>query len=294
MFELIKAGEQTSYFALPSAIGVYTPDGKNVYLIDSGPHKDNAKKVLRVLRENGRVTDIKGILVTHAHADHIGGCAYLREMTGCTVFASDAEADYIRHPYLEAATLYGACPHRDLQHKFLLAQSCETVLTTDARFPQETEIIALSGHSYDMVGYRTPDDVVFLADSLCSEATLQKYGITFLFDVGKTLQTLEMLQHMQAKLFIPSHAPATDDITDLVALNISKINETAECLLDFCKDGIAFDALLQRVFERYGLNMTHEQHVLIGSTVRSYLSWLYNRNLLQTDYVQNVQKWIKV
>ena len=83
-------------------------------------------------------------------------------------------------------------------------------------------------------------------------------------------------------------------ITDLVALNISKINETAECLLDFCKDGIAFDALLQRVFERYGLNMTHEQHVLIGSTVRSYLSWLYNRNLLQTDYVQNVQKWIKV
>ena len=58
MFELIKAGEQTSYFALPSAIGVYTPDGKNVYLIDSGPHKDNAKKILRVLRENGRVTDI--------------------------------------------------------------------------------------------------------------------------------------------------------------------------------------------------------------------------------------------
>ena len=48
MFELIQTGRHTYYFDLPSKIGVYTPDDKNVYLIDSGPHKDNAKKVLRI------------------------------------------------------------------------------------------------------------------------------------------------------------------------------------------------------------------------------------------------------
>ena len=63
-----------------------------------------------------------------------------------------------------------------------------------------------------MVGFRTPDDVVFLADCISSEKTLTKYGVTFLYDIGAQLETLAAVEAMEAALFMPSHADAAKDV----------------------------------------------------------------------------------
>lgn len=286
MFDLIQTSSHTYYFDLPSKIGVYTPDDKNVYLIDSGPHKDNAKKILRVLRDKG--WELQGILNTHAHADHIGGNHYLQEQTGCTVFCAEKECDYTRHTYLEPTTLYGANPHKDLRHKFLLAQESNAVSFDDARFPKEIEIIPLPGHSAEMVAFRTPDDTVFLADLLCSENTLTKYGITFQFDIEQHLLSLDKAKQLTASCFVSSHAPTETDITPLLTLNERKINEAAAFLQQQCKTPQTFDNLLQAVFVNYGLTMTHEQHALVGSTVRSYMTYLYNNEKINIIFKDNI------
>lgn len=286
MFELIQAGEHTYYFDLPSKIGVYTPDNKNAYLIDSGPHKDNAKKVLRVLTEKGWT--LQGILNTHSHADHIGGNRFLQDRTGCAVFGAEMELDLARHTYLEPTTLYAGNPHKDLRHKFLLAQESDAVGFDDPRFPKEIEVISLPGHSVDMVAFRTPDNVVFLADLLCSEATLTKYGITFQFDIAQHLQSLEKAKLLQAEAFVSSHAPAEKDILPLIAMNEAKVNEAAALLCQFCKEPTASDTLLQKVFAHYGLVMTHEQHALVGSTVRSYMTYLYDNDRIKITFDNNI------
>ena len=45
------------------------------------------------------------------------------------------------------------------------------------------------------------------------------------------------------------------------------------------------------MFEVYGLTMTYEQHVLVGSTVRSYLSWLKESGRLEVGFENNRQVW---
>lgn len=55
-------------------------------------------------------------------------------------------------------------------------------------------MIDLPGHFFDMVGFRTPDDIVFLADCLFSKETLDKYQINFIYDVGAYLKTLETVK----------------------------------------------------------------------------------------------------
>ena len=45
---------------------------------------------------------------------------------------------------------------------------------------KELEYISLKGHSFDMIGIKTPDDIYFLGDGLISEETIQKYHIFFL------------------------------------------------------------------------------------------------------------------
>ena len=290
MFEFIELTRECGYIDCPAKIGVYRPGGGNdVYLIDSGSDKDAGRKVRQMLDKNGWT--LRGILNTHSHADHVGGNKYLQAQTGCKVFSGGIEAAVTAHTLLEPAGLYGGCPHRELRHKFLMAQESDVSPLTDPGFPKEVEVIPLPGHSFDMVGYRAPDGVVFLGDCVNSEATLEKYGIGYLFDVQAALDTLDRVEAMQAKLFVPSHAGVCEDIAPLARLNREKMLEAGERILALLGEPQGFDALLAGVFERYGLTMTVQQHALIGSTVRSYLSWHKDAGRVQIVMEDNVMKW---
>ena len=152
-------------------------------------------------------------------------------------------------------------------------------------------MIPLPGHFFDMVGFRTPDDVVFLADCLFSEATLDKYQINFIYDVGAYLRTLETVKTMKAKLFIPALAEPTEDIADLAQNNIDKALEIANGIVAICAEPICFEVILKKLFDEYKLTMNVEQYVLVGSTVRSYLSWLKDNGRLTIEFDDNMLLW---
>ncbi|MBD5111608.1 MAG: MBL fold metallo-hydrolase [Ruminococcaceae bacterium] len=284
MYELNQVGERTYYIQSPVKIGVYAADN-GVYLIDSGNDKDMGRRVRKVLDEHG--WNLLGILNTHSNSDHIGGNAYLQKQTGCKIFSGGIEKCFTEHTILEPAFLYGGFPCADLRHKFLLAEESEVTDFSAPEFPSEVEIIPLPGHFFDMVGFRTPDDVVFLADCLSSRATLEKYGITFIYDVAEYLKTLEYVKAMKAKMFVPSHADAAENITELAQFNIDKVNEIAEKILGICSEPMSFESILARLFIEYGLKMTFEQNVLVGSTVRSYLAWLRDSGRLEVLFEEN-------
>ncbi len=291
MYELNQVGENSWYIQSPAKIGIYTADN-GVYLIDSGNDKDAGRRVRKILDERG--WNLLGILNTHSNADHIGGNAYLQKQTGCKVFSGGIETCFTEYPVLEPAFLYGGFPCADLRHKFLMAEPSIVTDFSDSEFPSEIEIIPLSGHFFDMVGFRTPDDVVFLADCLSSRATLEKYGITFIYDVAEYLKTLEFVKGMTAKMFVPSHADATENIAELAQFNIDKVNEIAEQILEICSEPISFERILARLFTDYGLKMTFEQNVLVGSTVRSYLAWLRDTKRAEVLFEENMLLWRKV
>ena len=288
MYDLIQAGENTYYIDCPAKAGIWRTD-RGVYLIDSGGDKDAGKKLRQILEKNG--WPLLGILNTHSHADHVGGNRYLQSQTGCRVFAHGIEGAFTAHPILESASLYGGCPPRDLRHKFLLAQPSDVSPFSSPDFPGEIEAIPLPGHSFDMVGFRTPDNVVFLADCVASPATLEKYAVSFLWDVGASLTTLDRVEAMEAALFVPSHAEASADAGALVRCNRAKILEVAAYLLEICREPAIFEEILRQVFQHYGLKMTFEQYALAGSTVRSYLAWLRDGGRLEAEIRENRLLW---
>lgn len=289
MFELYQVGEKSYYIDCPAKIGLYRINEDEVYLIDSGNDKDAGRKVRKILEEKG--WKLKGILNTHSNADHIGGNRYLQQQTGCKVFSGGIEAAFTRYPVLEPSFLYGGYPGKDLRHKFLMAQESSVSDFSDMEFPAEIEIIPLKGHFFDMVGFRTPDDVIYLADCLSSKETLDKYKIGFIYDVAAYIDTLESVKKMKAKMFVPSHAEATDDIKSLAQYNIDKVFEVGDKIAQLCSEPSCFENILQRIFSDYGLIMNFEQYVLIGSTVRSYLSWLKDTGRVTSYFENNMLLW---
>ena len=289
MYELISVGKNSFYIECPAKIGIVRQNEKDVCLIDSGNHKDTAKKVRQILDANG--WHLTAIFNTHSHADHIGGNAYLQAQTGCKIYAAESECDYIRHPILEPTYLIGAFAPKELHNKFLLAQPSEVEVLTDAVLPEGMQAIPLPGHCGDQLGFRTKDDVVYLADCLSGEETLQKYQINFLYDVESYLQTLESVKQMQGACFVPSHAAHTDNIAPLAQKNIDKVQEIAARILQHCKTPQNFEALLGNLFSDYALTLSFQQYALVGSTVRSYLSWLKDRGELEYLIENNLLLW---
>lgn len=289
MYELIQVTDRSYYIQSPAKIGLVKLNDRDVCLIDSGNDKDAGRKVRQLLDANG--WHLTAIYNTHSNADHIGGNRYLQGQTGCRIFAPGIECDFTRHPVLEPSFLYGGYPCKDLRHKFLLAQESDAEALTKETLPEGFEIIELPGHFFHMVGFRTPDDVVYLADCLSSRETLEKYQIGFIYDVAAYLKTLEMVQSLKGRMFIPAHAEAAADISALAQYNIDKVQEIAEKIVGLCGEPLCFEAILQRLFTDYGLTMNFEQYVLVGSTVRSYLSWLKDTGRLTVKFEQNLLLW---
>ena len=173
MFELVQVSENCYYIQSPAKIGLVKLNDQDVILIDSGNDKDAGRKVRQIL--NANKWKLKAIYNTHANADHIGGNKYLQAQTGCKIYVPGIDCEFTRSPVLEPSFLYGGYPPKDLRHKFLMAQASDAEYLTKEVLPEGFEIIPLPGHFFDMVGFRTPDDVVYLADCLSSRETLEKY-----------------------------------------------------------------------------------------------------------------------
>ena len=292
MYELIQVSERDYYIQSPAKIGLVRLNDSDVCLIDSGNDKDAGRKLRQILDANK--WHLTAIYNTHSNADHIGGNQYLQRQTGCRVYAPGIDCAFTRRPILEPSFLYGGFPPGDLRHKFLMAQESDARELTQDVLPDGFALIPLPGHFFDMVGFRTPDDTVYLADCLSSRETLEKYRIGFIYDVAAYLKTLETVKSMQAKQFVPSHAPACSEIASLAQHNMDQVLEIAERIVGICAEPVCFEAVLQRLFSDYGLDMNFEQYVLVGSTVRSYLAWLRDTGRLQVLFENSMLLWQRV
>lgn len=289
--ELVKVGEKTYYIKNATNIGIYKIDDNNVYLIDTGNDKEAGKKILKIIDENG--WNIKGIINTHSNADHIGGNKIIQDRTNCIIFAYNIEKSFTEFPILESSFLYGGYPFKDIRNKFLLAKE-SVAISIENNLPDGLEYFTLKGHFFDMIGIKTSDDVYFLADSLFSEETIKKYHLFFIYDVREFLNTLDYLNTLKGSLYIPSHCEKTSDISSLIELNRNKVKEIMSKIYNACEKEMTFEEILKYIFDEYNLAMNANQYILVGSTIRSYLSYLFDENKLCYEFKDNKMLWKQV
>lgn len=281
----------TYYIPCPTNIGLYVKNDEAT-IVDTGIDKDVAKQILKLLSE--KEWTLKTIINTHSHADHIGGNAFLAEKTGSMIAAPRGEVAYIENTQLEPAFLYGGYPYKALRNKFLMAKSSCVQLPIESEgliSGSDLMAISLRGHSVDMMGIRTPDGSVFIADSLLPENIVKKYHLFYLWDIEAHLNTLESLGNLKATLWIPSHGEVISDITQLIAINVSKIQEIIEKILTCCETKNTTEQILEYLCREYVINLNATQYALVSNTVKSYLSYLLNKGQLDVAYDDYKMTW---
>lgn len=289
MYELVQVGDHSYYVNSPAKTGLYVDADSQVYLIDSGNDKDAGKKILKIITEQGWA--LKAIINTHFHADHVGGNLLLQQRTGVCAYAYGMEVPFVQYPNLEPCLLYGGLPPKPLRNKFLMATPSEVRNLEKLDLPKGMEIFPLLGHCLDMIGVKTPDGVYFMADCVSSPAVLEKYQISYLWDVAEYLKTLDTVEHMEGRCFVPAHADVVESMAELCAVNRNSVFQVRAFLLQLCQEPHSFEEILQGTFAHYGMEMNWNQYALIGSTLRSYLSYLLDGGLMATQFVDNRLLW---
>ena len=288
--ELIQIGTNTYYLKNNTNIGIYKINESEVYLIDTGNDSDAGKKILKAISNQNWT--IKGIINTHSHADHIGGNKIIQDRTKTDIYANNLEGAIINNPILSPSQFYGAYPFKEFQNKVFMAEK-STVTKSVADLPKCLEYFKLPGHSLDMIGIKTPDDIYFLGDSLISSLTINKYHLFYIYNVEEYLNTLDYLSTLKGKLFIPSHTEPLQDITDLINLNRNKIKEVYNTILQICTTNQNYENILKEIFNYYHLHFNLTQYLIIGSTLKAYLSYLYTNNKLKIILEDNQLLWEK-
>lgn len=285
MFDIVDTLGNTFYFSAFSNVGVYKFNKSEVVLIDSCDHKRMVRSLNNILEKNN--LRVKAIINTHCHVDHITGNKFFYDKYGCQILSSKGEQGFIAYPDREPKFYYSGINTDKSRNPFFTTDPSDAEVITADNLPEGFEIIPLPGHSFDMIGVRTPDDVVFLADAILSKKTWDEYKLPFFYNINESIQTLKDIRNIKAKLFVPAHNEPLEDICELAEYNIKSMIHKKELIYSLC-EGKSFDDIFACTIDSLGLRLVTPKYPMYAVMVRNFLQSLVDDNAIAATLEDSV------
>lgn len=298
-----KLTENIGYFAGSTNVGLVI-SGPALFLIDSGDCKEDGELLASSIRELFPDTTVRAVINTHGHSDHCGGNLALKEAFACEVWAPRTESIFIENPTVPLDIYWGGRHPADSHiPAFREIPPC----TVDRPLAEgeldegdvSFKMISLPGHFYDQLGVVVSDKscgkkACFMGDAFFGLEMIKKYWIPFMQDPLLFRESVSKIEGEDADFFIPSHGnmfgrdklPAMAEINKLMTLEAESL-----VLKIVSKKPSSCEEILKEVADFAGLNMRLSQYVLIGSTIRSYISRLCTDGKLMYRMEGNKLLW---
>ena len=302
----------TGVYVIPgnTNVGVITNENTSsgtieVYLVDSGCTEIDGEYVLDVLKaffENqGQNFSIKQILTTHGHADHCGAHNYLREETGCLIYAAKAEQGAMETPIIQGSTLWGGYPPHEMRTLFFMPQptnvdgfiSEDTVIELSGE--RKITFLPLSGHSYHTLCVIVTDKkgkkTIFPGDNIFPRNEIINHWIPLILNPVEFMNSLDTLCEMDnVDWCIPSHGDFLKrNIQEAAELNKIAIISTRMCILDALKTKkrLTSEEIVKYVADKNDYKMSFSQYSLVYSTIKSYLAVMHDAREIKIEVSDN-------
>lgn len=165
--------------------------GDGLVVIDTGTSAKHINLLGKGLSEKGwSFADIKHILITHCHYDHIGGLAYLQTKTDAPTYAHSADIPIIQgekipdFPPAEELGIFNRRIRRMIMKRKFPSGRVDVELRDQqvlGDIMPNLTVIHLPGHSYGQVGFWLPDERLLIGGDVMFNTPL---GMTMPFRVA--------------------------------------------------------------------------------------------------------------
>jgi len=83
--------------SLPRFVNTLIIFGKSITIIDSGVKKSYSQIYEYIVQQNRHISEIKTLILSHSHPDHIGSAKQIKMDTGCKVIGHLHEKDWVEN-----------------------------------------------------------------------------------------------------------------------------------------------------------------------------------------------------
>ena len=289
-------------------VGVITTEtdsGIEVYLVDSGCTEIDGEYVLDVLKaffeQLGQSFTLKAIITTHGHADHCGAHNFLRQESGCQIWAAKEEEGAMNTPIIQGTVLWGGYPPHELRTLFFMPSS-----TPVDRFISPDDVIELSegrtisfmelkGHSYKTLGIivtgKNQNKVLFPGDNIFPRNEIINHWIPLILNPVEYMDSLDQLCAIpKVEWCIPSHGDFLKrNINEAAELNKIAIISTRTCILDSLKTKkrLTAEEIVKYVADKNEMQLSLSQYELVSSTIRSYIAVMHDAREIKMEVIDN-------
>lgn len=262
-------------------------------IIDTGLESQAIKKVIKAIEsENLPITHS---FITHAHADHFGGAAYLKNEKNVTIYAPPFEAAIMENPLLEPLYFYhGAQPPKELRTKFVEGAPIKVdVLLSEGVFEIggiSIQCISLPGHSYEQMGFII-NGILFAADAYFGKETLGKHKIPYIIDANQTIHTLKKILLLPIDGALPGHGTYEENFFETIELNIkTHVNITNDLLnlLNTYEEGLSLEAIIELLCAKHEIHLSNiGQWSLYRTAITAYINKLIQDDQARWEVINN-------
>jgi glyoxylase-like metal-dependent hydrolase (beta-lactamase superfamily II) len=281
-------------FHFPGAVNiVYVRKEDTGIIIDGGLEEARMKKVVKEIE--GSNSPVTHIILTHAHADHFGGIAWLQKKYNIRTYAPIIEASIMESPILEPIYLFGGTyPLDELRNKFLEAPPIQV----DERIDEgsfEIEGISLffhllPGHSYHQLGVGIEGTFLYAADSYFSEQVIEKHGVPYIVDAKATLLSIDKLRSLSYDFYLPGHGEVEENIKYTLDVNQGRHEEILTIIDTFVHDEeqVTLEEIMVHVLQQYGLEAKYlAAWLLYRTAILGYIRCLLDDQILKYQLIKN-------
>ena len=198
----------TAPFDLINSFLLADDDG-SLTLVDAGLKRAD-KKVLAALAALGKAPeDVERIVLTHAHQDHAGGLAAMKEATRATVHAHDRDAVYLQRgkpPQLDGRRLSGRIMNR-ARGGFGKVEVGETFQDGEVLpIGGGLRVVHTPGHSPGHSSFlHEPTGVLITGDAIFNVRGLRYSPALFCTDIPLSRQTADRLGELEYEVVAFTH-----------------------------------------------------------------------------------------